>query len=487
MLEQDAINCSKPSYPAWRNWLGPGLRILSFASILLAFSFWLDVYVISPKNCESTAFQSFPTIFFQQDVEQARNTLSGLGEVLAAILGLAITVSSITVQLAATRFTPHVTTLFFRARTHQTILGFFIISALYVVWINFFIGPQVPHWGVLISMLLMTISLIILFPYFNHVLEFLDPEKIVRLISTNGLAAANPQQHHVQMLEREQEQVVKAIEHLTNISLNAMQQKDKNIASRAVDELCKLAIIYGGNKQNMRPTWYQIPGWARQSPDFVSLPHEAIHQLEADHVWLEWKLLRQYQMLFTEGLVQIKDLCYLIAINTRRLGEAASMRNDFAVVDFAIKFFNTYLRLTINFSDIRTAYNTLHQYRQLGERILMHSQTDNLSVSAQVFLQKRAIDIVRYMRYYSSLSFQREMQFITEVIAHDIGSLCSLAFQLQSACHDEMLDIFLEIDDALESTEQEKTLRGVRRAQIKLATTYLEYQQLELENALPPT
>ena len=35
-------------------------------------------------------------------------------------------------------------------------------------------------------------------------------------------------------------------------------------------------------------------------------------------------LLRQYQMLYGEGLERMKDLCYLIAINTRRLGEAAA-------------------------------------------------------------------------------------------------------------------------------------------------------------------
>ena len=45
------------------------------------------------------------------DADQAKNTLGSLGEITAAVLGLALTVSSIIVQLAATRFTPIVTSL----------------------------------------------------------------------------------------------------------------------------------------------------------------------------------------------------------------------------------------------------------------------------------------------------------------------------------------------------------------------------------------
>jgi hypothetical protein len=41
----------------------------------------------------------------------------------------------------------------------------------------------VPRWGVLFSMLLMTASLLLLFPYFAYVFDFLDPEKIVGRIT----------------------------------------------------------------------------------------------------------------------------------------------------------------------------------------------------------------------------------------------------------------------------------------------------------------
>ena len=112
---------------------------------------------------------------------------------MAAVLGLALTVSSIIVQLAATRFTPHITSLFFRARTNLLVLGFFVTATVFVVWVNFSIGATyVPRWGVLFSMLLMTASLLLLFPYFAYVFDFLDPEKIVGRITANGLYACTP-------------------------------------------------------------------------------------------------------------------------------------------------------------------------------------------------------------------------------------------------------------------------------------------------------
>jgi hypothetical protein len=442
----------------------PVLAILGLAVVIFVVAFWLNVVTERPDTVggPATIDDLFESILYQ-DVDQARNTLGGLGEVMAAVLGLALTVSSIIVQLAATRFTPHITSLFFRARTNLLVLGFFVTATVFVVWVNFSIGTTyVPRWGVLFSMLLMTASLLLLFPYFAYVFDFLDPEKIVGRITANGLYACTPiRGKAAEAVDRRQLQAIEAVEHLTNIGLNALQQKDKNIASNAIDALCKFAVLYGETKAGMRRDWHRVSQWNRQSPDFVSLSTEAIGDLAERGTWLEWKILRQYQMIFGEGLTQIKDVCYLIAIDTRRLGEAAAHRRDHQALDLAIKFFNTYLRATVNANDIRTAYNILHQYRQLAEMIVgegrkivrvaasKSEREQKEAVERAHVLERRAVDIARFMRYYSGVVFQRGMVFIAEVIAHDIGTLCAEAFHAESACH------------------------GVRLAQIKLATNYL--------------
>lgn len=454
----------------YASWSLPFLLILFIAAVVYLASFWLDIFLAATDEPGGVSLRGLLDSIVDQDLEQARNTLGGLGEVMAAVLGLALTVSSIIVQLAATRFTPHITTLFFRARTNIFVLGFFVTSSVFVLWVNFSVGESyLPKVGVLFSMLFMTASLLLLFPYFAYVFDFLDPEKIVGRIMSDGLGAASPERGS-DRIELHQARAMEAIEHLSNIGLNALQQKDKGIASGAVDALCELGVRYGETKPRMPNGWHEIPDWNRQSPDFVSLNHEAIADLETRQTWLEWKLLRQYQMLFGESLGQIKDTCYLIAIDTRRLGEAAARRGDLRALDLAIKFFNTYLRATVNASDIRTAYNILHQYRQLGEFVLAHEVHEP---DARKKLQHRGLQIAKFMRYYSSISYQRGMPFIAEVIAHDIGTLTERAFASGVREHREFLQVFLAVDEHAETKEQEKSLRGVRRAQVKLATTYL--------------
>ncbi len=462
-----------------RTWTVPFLGIFGVAALIFLATFWTDQIVSARHAGTPVTVSGLLRSLSDQDIEQARNTLGGLGEVMAAVLGLALTVSSIIVQLAATRFTPHITSLFFRARTNLLVLAFFVTSTVYVLWVNFSVGESyLPQSGVLVSMLLMTASLLLLFPYFAYVFDFLDPEKIVGRIMVDGLSAATPTQGRAVRIDVRQAQAIEAIEHLANIALNALQQKDKGITSGAIDSLCEFGIRYGESKAAMRKEWSAVQGWNRQSPDFVSLSDEAVGDLQRRGTWVEWKLLRQYQMLFTESLGQIKDTCYLIAIDTRRLGQAAGRRGDLWALDLAIKFFNTYLRATINAKDIRTAYNILHQYRQLAEAALAGDPETGPELARK--LQHRALQIARFMRYYSSVSYARGMPFISEVIAHDIGTLCDRALAKGIGEHRDFLQVFLAVDEHAETKEQEKTLRGVRRAQIKLATTYLMRGEREL-------
>ena len=71
-------------------------------------------------------------------------------------------------------------------------------------------------------------------------------------------------------------------------------------------------------------------------------------------------------------------------------------RSDLHALDLSIKFFNTYLRATLNASDIRTAYNILHQYRQLGEFVLSFGR--NFPSDQREPLEHRALQIARFMR-----------------------------------------------------------------------------------------
>jgi hypothetical protein len=66
-----------------------------------------------------------------------------------------------------------------------------------------------------------------------------------------------------------------------------------------------------------------------------------------------------------------------------------------------------------------------------------------------------------------------DLGFITETAAYDLASLCERAFAMRAPSHDAILKVLLEVDKEAESQTQEHTLRGVRKAQAKLASFYL--------------
>ena len=63
--------------------------------------------------------------------------------------------------------------------------------------------------------------------------------------------------------------------------------------------------------------------------------------------------------------------------------------------------------------------------------------------------------------------------FVTETVAYDLARCASSPSRAGAPAHDALLRVFLEIDKEAESQAQENTLRGVRKAQVKLASYYL--------------
>jgi hypothetical protein len=126
----------------------------------------------------------------------------------------------------------------------------------------------------------------------------------------------------------------------------------------------------------------------------------------------------------------MKELCYHIAMNTRILGESAANRMDYHTLDLSIKFFNTYLRASINLSDVRTVYNVLFQYRKLAEYVVIYgNEIASQESTEENELETRALRIAKFMRYYSFQCLNQKLIFLVEVISQDIRVLCETAFE----------------------------------------------------------
>ena len=436
-----------------RLWLWP-IAILAALSLLVFAAF----YLIDAGPAGGGAWGRY----FTFDADMITDALPAMAGMTAAVLGIVITVVSIIVQLSAERYTG-VAQLFLRDRVNVAVMAYFVIACVCGVWLSMAVQRAFVPKAMIVAMLIFTTSgLVVMLPYFAYVFRFLEPQSIIRRISKDAVARVNdavtaPPAEAVAA----QAGILTAMAELTDITSNSISGKDKIIASRAVDAIKDLVLGYLAIKRRAPAAWFGIGDGIRDDPDFVAMDPESLRDLEGQRTWVEWKALRQYLGIYNEAQGAMPDINYLIAIDTRYLGEAAAARGEREVVILAFKFMNSYLRATINAKAVRTAYNVLNQYRQLVEAMIRRGEDD------------LAADAVGHMIYYGRTSYDLQLGFVTETVAYDVGALCELAHQLGQR-DGAMLTAFLELDQPLRARRQESALVGIRKAQVKLACYYLE-------------
>jgi hypothetical protein len=454
-----------------------GLAVSVFAAFWLLDYFVIDAAFAHRKEGPLRQLFDFDALTMQ-------NALGSLSQVIAAVLGIAITVVSIVVQLAATRYSSRVADLFFRDRINLGVMGFFVIACVESVWVSFIVRTDyVPQATITATVLMSSGSLLILVPYFAYVFDFLDPEKVIARIGVETLDRATARDvkagkrsgqrsgkrsgKKAGTLTERQAQTVSGLDHLADIAVNALGQKDKVIASDASAALRRLLVDYQDRKGALDPEWFSIGAPLRADPDFVALAEESLGDLGRNRTWLEWKGLRQIREVFSAALDSMPEMAHVVAIDTRYVAEAALAASNREVLALTVKFMNTYLRAALNARDVRTAYNVLNQYRQLAEALLAVPRDPD------GWMQATVVEIASHFKYYARLAHGSGMGFVTETVAYDLCALCEVASGRRAACHDRLLAIFLQIDKEPENQAEERALRGVRKAQAKLASYYL--------------
>ncbi|HVY60878.1 MAG TPA: DUF2254 family protein, partial [Planctomycetota bacterium] len=454
-----------------RRWLAPMSALVVVALGLFSVLYLLDHYVTGGVH---TGSPTHPLArFFLFDPSTIAGSVSALGGLVAAILGIVITVVSIVVQLSAGRYAG-VAGMFLRDRVNMSVLGFYVIACVLGVWLSAGVRSDfVPRASVLAMMLVTTIGLVLMAPYFAYVFWFLEPENIIARIGSDALETARAGGAEADPFEVAALQVrlVSAMEEFTDIASSSISGKDKIIASHAVDALKDLAVDYVRLKPDAAPAWFKIGAGIRQDPAFVAMDPESRLDLEQRRTWVEYKVLKQYLGVFNEALPAMKEINYLIAIDTRYIGEAAAAAGDAELETLALRYMNSYLRATLNAKDVRTAYNLMNQYRLLVEALLRMRRGAS------------AIAAAEHMRYYGHTGLDLKLPFVTETVAYDLATLCQLAQQVASPDEEKLLEVFLSLNRPTPGRD-ETVLPGVRKAQAKLAAHYLQAGKRERADAI---
>ena len=440
--------------------------VLAWAALAVFWVFYVADFYLLPQS-DGAAPTGPLGLYFTFDPDTVSNAVATLVGVNTAVFGIVITVVSIIVQLSAERYTG-VARMFLRDRLNIYVAAYYVITGVASVWLSASSQSDYVPRITLIVMLSMTMGgLIITMPYFGYVFWFLAPQNLVRHIRQDAIRMAEKgaSEQDRDDCYAAQAEMLFALEELTDIANNSISGKDKIVASAAADALKDFAVEYLKVKPGASEAWFSIGPQIRQNPDFVAMDGESLADLEGRRTWVEWKVMRQYLSIYNEALNSMRDICYVIAIDTRYIGEAAARAKDSELVDLVFRFMNSYLRSTLNARDVRTAYNVLNQYRKLGESMLHEGNA------------KAAVEAVHHMKYYGLLSFEMELSFVTETVAYDLSALAQLANELGSPAEQTILAEFLELDRPPFVRGNDKALMGVRKAQVKLAAYYLSTGQ----------
>lgn len=440
--------------PSWkRQWLLP-ISFLSIGALVVFAGFYLLDHLIAAQPRPGGALDRY--LAFEPD--KLTDAISALAGIIAAVLGIVITVVSIVVQLSADRYTG-VAQMFLRDRINIAVMAYFVIACVCGVWLSMSLQAEfVPRAALLAMMGATTFGVVLMLPYFAYVFWFLEPANIIARIRREAVRTVESTNDRI---SERQVRALNAMAELTDITSNSISGKDKIIASQAVDALKDFTLEYIGNKGHAVDAWFRIGEGIRANPDFVAMDPESLADLEARRTWVEWQVLRQYLGIYREALAEMSDINYLIAIDTRYIGEAAGKSGDAELLTLVFRYMNSYMRATLNARDVRTAYNVLNQYRLLIHSMLRQGHG------------RAALDGLQHMQYYGHVSYDMKLTFVTETIAYDISALCQAAHELGAPEQDEMLGSFLELDQPMPTKSQERGLLGVRKAQVKLAAYYL--------------
>lgn len=397
-----------------------------------------------------------------------QDALGNAGEIMTAVLAIAITVVAIVVELAATRYSHRVTTLFLRARTNVLILTLFAVTALLCVWLAFGQGAYqfdspIP---IVCLLLLITLSLAVLLPYFAFVLGFISPLNIIDRLAGGGARAIDQAVRSGRPGHRQAAAL--AIEDLQDVTRKAVEQNDRSVAMASTSALFGLLEHYRSQREQLPEHWYALDAELAEDPDFVSMEADALAPVREQGLWLELKVFRQLAASIGQSVPRLRDLASLIAIHTRSTGSTHGVA-DPAFLHLCIKAFNSYLRVSINRNDPRTSYYLLSQYRLLASNLLSRDAAAG------------ALTIAEHFRYYGQLAFERQQPFLLEVAAYDLVHLIEAALAREAASDapatvattDALIGVLLELDLEMQEDAEQPSLIGVRRAQMQLAARLL--------------
>jgi len=430
----------------------------------LAVSAYLAFRFLDFTQGEGTS--AFWEVVFLTNPDDVSNAIGGVAEVLIAILGLVITVVAIVVQLAAQRYTPKLVELFIADKANIAYFVLMVVASIFSMLLIYSTTEGfLPFWGALMLLVMTTLILSLLIPYFNYVFHFLTPGNIIRIIRRN---AKSGMQHVLgkklknEDLRRLQNEVANAMEQISDISLSAVSQMDRNVALLTIRSLKDVMVDHLLVKRQMNKRWF-VP----IKEHFPAISTDFMQELYHSRNWVEMKGFLDMELIYKNAITEMPDAVSAIANSTKIVGLYAIKLRDHQVLNDVIQFFNTFLRIAVNARNPKAIYNLFYQYRLLAEEVLRVDQ-------------QLAERIAFYFKYYGQIAQSYNIPLILITASFDLAGILKRGYDMKVPNINTLIDTFLEIDDNPATQANEFDLRSVRKAQLNFASFLLSKGDNEL-------
>ena len=393
-----------------------------------------------------------------------------LAEVMAAMLGLSLTVVAIVVQLASQRYPAKIVDLFMHDRINLLASGCLAASCIYVMLVPVFAGATPgelrPTVLTALALVVVVLNFGMLLPYFGHVFAFLEPHNLITQIRAQAETALREVAAWPAMddeaLRLRRERVAGAIERIADNCTAAVGQSDRALALHTVRTLEGLIADYVERKVGLPARWAEV-----ERRHFGTLARDFFEEIGAHNTWVEAKTMLEFERIFIRAAQEMNALASQIAASTRGIGLRAMAYGQLEVLTLTVRFFNTYLRHAINSRNVRAVYIVLYEYRRLATALIpTHPEF--------------CLRIAEHMIYYGRTANAQRLAFATVTAAHDVRVICQQAYLLGGLDMDQLLDKFLQLDQPADSYAAEVALGGVRKAQAILAAFFMAHEQHEL-------
>lgn len=397
--------------------------------------------------------------------DHVNDAIGSFIELLAAILGIAITVVAIVLQLAAQRYGTRLIDLFLEDRANRAYFFFMVCTLLYAILITFAIKKSFfPDYSIRSLMILTVVEIACLPPYFLYVFKFLTPTNLLSSIQENSQSSvrSGTERKNYINLKKYQRDVANAIEQVTDTALSANSQMDRNLGLMAVNQIREILLDYLELKKKLPTPWFLV------SDDFfIGISSVFYREICQKRLWVEAKALMDMELIYKSCIRNMPDAISAIAHNTRIIGETAIKNRDDHLLEIIVQFYNTFLRISLNDQNQRAMFNLFYQYKLLASSVMEYNE----GLTQKIFF---------YFKYYGQEGLMKGIWFILYNAAFDLGEMVATAYDKKLKNFRQLLFIFMELEDILDKKKDWLARMGVRKSQLILAAYLYSKNEREL-------